>query len=387
MNQEKGLMREFKLTSWAVENKTTVFFLTFIMVVLGITGYMGLPKEAFPEVKIPTVFVSTPYPGNSPENIEKLVTRPLEKEINTIAEVDKISSNSAQDYSMIIVEFKSDIEVEDALQEVKDAIDRSKSELPTDLDQDPLASEMDMGAQPIMNINLYGDYTPEQLKDYAEDLKDEIERLSEISDVNLKGIEEKEVKINLDIYKMNAMKLSFNDVAQAVGNRNVTMSAGSVKGSGQEIALKVDGEFKTVEEIENVIVKDENEEIVYLRSILASPIVLAPKEKESYARFDGKNVVVLDVIKGSGENLLAASDKITDILTEAHETELLPENLKYTVTLDMSDQTRAQVENLENSIISGVILVVGVLLFFLGTRSSYSWELQYQCRCFYHLWY
>lgn len=365
--QKKKTTREFGVTSFAVDNRTTIFVLTIIIFVMGLVAYTSMPKEAFPEVKLPTISVSTPYPGNSPENIEKLITRPLEKEINGISSADKITSNSVQDYSSIIVEFATDMDVEEALQEVKDAIDRAKSELPTDLDQDPLANEIDFGEFPIMFINLSGEYSLKELKGYAEELKDDVEDLQEISKVNIRGIEEEEVKINLDAHKMSAVELSFQDVENAIRGRNVTMSAGNTKQDGVVTTLKIDGEFKSVKQIEDLIIKHEKGNIVYLRDILSSEIVLEPKEKESFARLDGQNVVMLDVVKGSGENILNASDQIRELTKEF---QARYKGLNIVISIDQSDQTRAQVSNLENSIYSGIILVVAVLLFFLGTRNA-----------------
>lgn len=368
--KNKQLLKMFGLTVLAINNRTTVFVLSFLIFIGGIIGYNSMPKESFPEVEFPTIFVSTPYPGNSPENVEKLITRPLEKEINTITGVDEIRSTSVQDFSMIIIEFQTDIEVDNALRDVKDAIDRSQNELP-ELDDDPQAEEINVAEFPIMNVNLFGDHSTDELNSYAEILEDRIEQLREISDVNIKGVEDKEVKVNLDVHKMTSLQLSFQDVANAIAGRNVTMSAGNVKKGGIETSLKIDGQFDDPSEIEDIIVKDENEKVVYLRDIISSPVVLAPKEKESFARFNHQNVVMLDVIKRSGQNLLSASDKISAILDEVRDGKTaIPEDVKVVVTLDQSDKTRAQVSNLENSIVSGVILVVLVLLFFLGTRNA-----------------
>lgn len=368
--QKSNVTREFGITSWAVDNRTTVFFMTFIIVVAGLAGYIMMPKEAFPEVKLPTIYVSTIYAGNSPENIEKLIARPIEKEVNGISGVKKITSSSIQDFSAIIVEFETDVDVEEALQEVKDAIDIAKKDLPSDLDTDPVANEINMAEGPIMNINLFGDHSSEEIKEYAELLKEKVEDLPQISRVELKGVDDKEVVVDLDVYKLTSLKLSFNDVANAIKGRNVSMSAGAFKNKGQEISIMINGEFDDVKEIEDLVIKSEKQEIVYLRNVLASPVKLQTKEKESYARFAGDNVVMLDVIKGSGENLLAASDNIEKLIEEVKENHLIPSDIDIVITLDLSDQTRGQVSNLLNSIISGVILVVIVLLFFLGTRNS-----------------
>lgn len=372
-SNEQNIKREFPLTTWAVNNRTTVFFITVIILFAGYLSYVSMPKEAFPEVTLPTIYVGTPYPGNSPEDIENLITRPLEKEINTISNIKKISSNSVQDMSTIIIEFESDVDPELALREVKDAVDKKKQDLPTDLDNDPIVDDVNMGEFPIMFINLSGDYSKEQMKDYAEILEDLIEDIDEISEVNIRGVDEKEVKIDLDLHKMMAMELSFTDVSNAIRGRNVTISAGNVKNGGFEQSIKVNAEIDDVSELNDIIVKHEKGNIVYLKDILADTIRFEAKEMESYATFNKQGVVKLDVIKGSGKNLIAASDSINALLERVKSpnyTGDLPADLNYTITIDQSDDTRAQVSNLENSIISGVILVVLVLLFFLGTRNS-----------------
>lgn len=376
MDDNKKVIREFGLTTWAINNRTTVFFLTFIIVIMGMFGYKQLPKEAFPEVALPNVYVGTPYPGNTPENVEKLITEKLEKEINTISGIKKLKSNSIQDMSTIFVEFESTVLASDALREVKDAVDKAKSELPNDLDNDPIVDDINMSEVPIMYINMYGPYGSDTLKTFAEYLEDQIEGLEEISEVHIRGVEEKEVKIYLDKHKLQAMELNFNDVASAIDKRNSDVSGGNIKVDGVERQVMFNGQIKDLKELENLIIKQEKGRAIRLREVLSSEtrIVLAEKEKESFARFEGKNVVQLEVIKGSGKNLLSASDKINKIIKASQDVKNtsspIPSDVGMTITLDQSNQTRSQVANLENSIISGVILVVLVLLFFLGTRNS-----------------
>lgn len=387
--QEKKLIRSFGLTNWSVNNRTTVFFLSLVIFVAGLLAYNGMPKEAFPEIVLPTIYVGTPYPGNSPDDIENLITRPLEKEINSIAGIKKISSSSIQDMSTIIVEFESDIDPGKALLEVKDAVDKTKQDLPSDLDNDPIIDDINFGEFPIMFINISGNYSLDKLKEYAELLQDMMEDVDEIREAAIRGIDEKEVKIDLDVHKLAAVELSFNDVANAISARNTTMSAGSVKRDGFVQSMKVEGEIKNIEELYDIVVKNEKQQIVYLKELLADDIVLEAKESESFASFTiilpsdkvkktgevfkQQATLKIDVIKESGKNLIMASDQINSILSMVTDPDYagkLPNDLEYTVTIDQSDQTRAQVDNLENSIISGVILVVLVLLFFLGTRNS-----------------
>ncbi len=365
--QEKKIDKQFKLTTLSLKNRTTVFVLTAIIVLFGVNTYITLPKESYPEVKQPIVYVGTPHPGNSPIDMENLITRPIEKEINTIAEVDNIKSTSVQDYSTIIVEFTPETDIEDALTKVKDAVDRAKPELPTDLDQDPNVFEMNFSEFPVMNINLSGNYSLEELNEYAEYLEDEIEKLSEISKVEIRGVDEKEVRIKVDPYQLEARLVSFSDIENAVRAENTTLSGGNILEDGVRRTLRVLGEFDDPNQLLDIVVKHEGGNIVYLRDI--AEVEFDYKEKENYARLRKDPVVMVDIIKRSGENLLIATDKINAILEDA-KTDVFPPDITISKTNDQSQMTRDLVNSLENNIISGVILVVLVLLFFLGTRNA-----------------
>ena len=366
-NDTKRIARNFGLSSLSVNNKSTVYVLTFIITIMGLISYNSMPKESFPEIVIPEIYIGTSYRGNSPIDIENLVTRPIEKELNTVSGIDKILSTSIQDYSTIIAKFNTDISVEEALRKVKDAVDKSKKELPTDLDQEPNIFELNFSEFPIMNINLSGDFSMEKLKDYAETLEDKIEKLPEISKVDIRGSMDKEVKIDVDIHKMEALKISFNNIAGAISAENQTISGGNIKTDNLERNIRIIGEYTNLEQIKSTIIKHEKGNIVYLENI--ADITFDYEERKSYARQNTQPVVMLDIVKRSGTNLLDASDKIKEIV-KTSQTAILPENLEISITNDQSDQTRSQLNNLENSIIFGVILVVLVLLFFLGLRNA-----------------
>ncbi len=365
-----SVAKEFGLSSLSIDNKTTVYVITAIIVLAGLLSYFSLPKENFPEVVMPEIYINTPYPGNSPTEIEKLISQPLEKELNGISGVDKISSTSVEGFSSVKVLFNFDITPDDALLKVKDKVDIVKADpdFPKDLPADPnvFASNMSEFA-PVMNINLSGDYPVEDLERYAERLEDEIEKVPEINKVELRGITDKEISIEVNPMAMQSREISFNDIAQAIQQENMTISGGDIVQDNFRRAVKVEGRFKSPEEISDVIVKRENQEVVYLHEI--AEVRFREKDKESYAREFNRSVVMLDVFKRSGENLLSASDQIAEIVKNAKE-EYLPENLNVSITNDQSDATRTQVDELVNSIIFGVFLVVGVLLFFLGLRNA-----------------
>ena len=366
--KEDKVKREFKLTTFALNNKNTVFLLLFILVAFGFYSYRSLPKELFPEIYFPTVIVQTMYPGNPPIDIENLITRPIEKELESIRGIKKITSNSLQDVSSIFVEFNTNVEINEALQEVRDAVDKSKSELPNDLLDDPYISDIDFSEFPIISINLSGDYSLNELKNYSEYLEDEIESIFEISKVEISGLNEREVKINVDMHKLADFELSFNDIENAISSENVSMSGGDLRLGNTRRTIRVIGEFQDVKEMESIIVKHEHQDIVYLRDV--ADVIYGFADPDSYARLDRHPVVTLQVVKKGGENLLKATDEIFDIIEHARETKAIPDNLNITITNDQSDIIRKQLSNLENSMILGVIFVLLVLYFFLGIRNG-----------------
>jgi multidrug efflux pump subunit AcrB len=365
------IIKEFRLSSWAVNNKISVYVIIGIITFIGINSYDTMPKESFPEVKQPIVYINTAYPGNSPLDMENLVCRPIEKEINTISGLKKLTSTNIQDFSIIVAEFELSVKGEKAVLEVKDAIDRAKIDLPNDLPADPSVMEMDFSEFPVMNVNVSGDYPQNKLKEYAEHLQDEIENLSAISSVDITGLSEEELEVSIDRVKMEALEISLYDVESAIVNENVTMSGGDIKSiEGSNITrrnIRIDGEFKDWRDLENIIIKNEFQNIVYLRDI--GSVSFGQKEATSYARLNGNPVVTLDIKKKSGGNLIEAASSIQDIVKKA-KAGIFPKDLDVVITNDQSKMTKNMITNLENSIIMGVLLVVGVLVFFLGVRNS-----------------
>lgn len=363
-----SIIREFKITSLALKNRNTIFLLTLVIAVFGIITYNKLPKELFPELVIPTVLVQTPYPGNSPLDIENLITRPIEKEIETVYGIKELTSNSIQDASLVIVEFNTTVNIDDALQDVKDAVDKAKSDLPNDLVTDPMVMDIDVSEFPIININLSGDFSIEELKGYAEYLEDRIETIPEISKVNIKGIDEKEIKINVDLHRLEAYELSFYDIENAIITENISISGGEIRLGETRRSIRTIGEFTTVGEIEEIIVKQDNQNIVYLKDV--ANVIDGYAEPTNFARLDKAPVVSLQVVKKSGENLLSATNQIFAITEKAQASGAIPATMTLSYSNDQSEMIRLQLNNLENSMIMGVILVILVLFYFLGTRNA-----------------
>ncbi|MGQ0829127.1 MAG: efflux RND transporter permease subunit, partial [Bacteroidota bacterium] len=360
--------KEFKPSSWAIDNKISIYVFTIILCFAGINAYNKLPKESFPDIVVPTIFVNTVYVGTSPTNIENLVTKPIEKQLKSISGVKKLHSTSMQDVSAIMVEFNTDVDVAVAKQKVKDAVDKAQTDLPKDLTRQPNVIELAFSDMPIMYINIAGKMDLNKLKNYADDLKDNIEGLKHISKVVMVGDLEREIQINVDMYKMQAATLSLGDIERAVRFENMNISGGLVPMDGMKRNLSVQAEFKTVEEIKNLVINSPSGARLYLKDI--AEVIDSHKEQESYARLEGKNVITLNIVKRPGENLIEASDKISGIIKEMQDAKRLPQEVKINITGDQSEQTRSTLHDLINTIIIGFILVTLILMFFMGVTNA-----------------
>lgn len=370
--KKKNINKEFGLSSWAINNKTTIYVMMVIILFLGISAYFSMPRESFPEIKETKIYVSSVFPGNTAEDIEKLITTPLEDKLKTLSNVVKINSTSQEDVSSIVVEFDEDIDVEFAKQKVKDEIETETSgedwPIFNGAKVEPNVFALSMSEEmPILNINISGDYPIGKLKEYGEYLEDEIENLPEIKKVDIRGAQIREVEVAVDIYKMMAAKVSFNDIIGAINNGNVTMSAGNLIASGQRRTIRVIGEITDPSDLENFVVKSDNSSPIYLKNIAA--VYFKEKERTTYAREFGNPVVMLDVKKRAGKNMVEAAEKIK-IIVEKAKKNIFPSNLKVTIANDQSSKTIGQVDDLVNNILFGIILVVTVLMFFLGFKNA-----------------
>ncbi len=354
--------KEFKLTNIALRNRTTIYIFTVILVIFGVMQYNSTPKEKFPEIVFPYFMIGTIHPGTSPADVENLITHPIEKHLKGIDGVKQIVSNSIQDYSSIFIEFELSADEIQAYLDVKQAVDDARSELPTDLFQDPEISRIDLSEIPILFINLSGDIGLVKLKELAEKLQDEIEALEEITRADIAGALDREIQINVDLYKMQAAGLSFNSIINAIASENVTVSAGQIDTDGMKRNLRAVGEFQSVKEIADILLQDG----ITVKDV--AEVVDGFKDRESYARLNGQDVITLNIIKKSGKNLIFAVDKIKAIVAEFEKS--APENLLITLTGDTSTQTRNSVSDLFNTVILGFIVVVFVLMFFMGEANA-----------------
>ena len=366
----KEKFKEFGPTSWSITNKTSIYLLMLFISLGGIYQFLTLPKEQFPEIVIPTMYVQTIYVGNSPKDIENLVTRPIEKQIKSISgvKINKFNSVSQQDFSAITVEFSTDVKPDIALQKVKDAVDKAKTDLPNDLTQQPRVIEVNFSEQPIMYVNLSGNYNLVQLKKYADDLKDKLESVSQINRVDLVGAPEREFQINVDNYRLQSAGITFDDITAAIQRENLDLSGGLLDVGNMKRNLQLKGQLKSASDIANIIVRNTSGAPIYLKDV--ANIKDTVKNNESFARLDGKNVLTLNIIKRSGENLIETSDAVKKIVEEAEKTDL-PKDVKAVISGDQSIRTKSSFTDLVNSIVIGFILVLVVLMFFMGVTNAF----------------
>lgn len=364
--------KEFGISSWAVDNRVTVYIITFVIVLLGTISYITMPREDFPEIIENKIFITSVYPGNAAEDVEKLVTKPLEKRIKNISGVQKVTSSSYQDYSMIIAEFDDKYTVDQAKQKTKDESDMVKAsndwpKMDNGAKVEPTIFNINIAEEvPILNINVKGDYPAQTLKDYAKLIKDDVEDIEEIKKVDILGVGDKEVEIAMDMYKMAAASVSFDDVQRAIQGENMTVSGGNIENGSKKSNIRVIGEFKSPDELNYVIVKSFGGAV---RLGDVAEIKFKEKEKTTFARESGKEVVMISIKKRSGKNMIHAIEKIKEKVEELQKSGI-PKDISIEYTGDQSHRVEHAVDELSNHIIFGIILVMLVLMFTMGLRNS-----------------
>jgi multidrug efflux pump len=383
----KDLGKQFGPSSWAIENKTAVYVMVFLITVLGLVSYNNLPKENFPDIAQDKVFITTQFIGQSPQNIEILVTRQIEKKLKSLKGLKKVTSNSYQNVSIITCEFNGNIKIKDAKIDVKEAVDKATPDLPQNDNnlKESTISDINVADLPILYINISGNYDLKKLKEYADNLKDDIESYKEISKVDEIGALKPEIQVNVDLNKMTAAQISYGDIIMAIGNENIITSAGTFKVDGMQRAIDIKQDFKNADEVKAMVIRNPKGQAIYLRDI--ADVKDSFHEQESYARLKNpndnnfKSVITLAVSKRAGENLIEASDKINELIVQKQKT-IFPKGLNIVVTGDQSDKTRTTINDLVNTIIIGFILVTIILMFFMGTTNALFVALSVPLSCF-----
>lgn len=362
-------IKEFFASSWAIDNKTVIYVITVFLLIAGLYSYEKLPKEQFPDIVVPTIYVQTTYVGASPKDMENLITKPIEDELKSVKDIKKVTSTSVENFSSIVVEFTTKVSTETAKQRVKDAVDKAKPKLPNSaLRKEPQVQEIDFSEFPIMYVNISGDYSLDKLKQYAELLEEKIEGFPEIRRVDIIGALDREIQINVDKFKMEAANISFGDIERAIGSENITIPGGVIQLDAVRRSVNISGEFKDVEAIKNIVISSGAGGNIYLKDI--AEIKDGFKEQESFARMNGKAVITLNIIKKGGENLISAADKVKELVKTLQAENKLPKGLAVDFTGDQSKNTKITLHDLINTIIIGFVLVTVILMFFMGVTNA-----------------
>lgn len=354
-----------RIADTSLANRSTVFFLLAAVIILGLTAWQTMPREASPDITIPLIIVSTPYPGASPADVESQVTRLVERELQGLEGLKKLTSISQESASVVYAEFVSGTDIDNALQKVRDRVDRAKVDFPDDTEE-PLLQEINFSDFPIIQVNLSGDVGPAILKDLAETLKDELEALRGVLRVNLVGGLEREVRVEVDPERLRLHGLSLNDVVTAVGRENVSIPGGDMDLGDQTFAIRVPGEVSDPARIADFVIKSRRGLPVFVRDV--AQVRFAFKDRESFARINGQESVALSVQKRQGSNIIEVVDLVKKAVAEAQPR--FPAGVQVTILGDQSKDINKIVKDLENNILSGLTLVVLVLLFALGLRNA-----------------
>jgi len=354
-----------KITDLSIDHRTTVFALVVILVILGAYTYRSLPREAFPEVEIPVVMVTTNFAGVSPKDMEGNVTIPLENKLKGLDDVEEMKSVSAEGVSTISIEFTPDVDIEDALQKVRDKVDEALPEMPEDID-DPVIQEISVSDFPVVYVNVSGELPLSKLKAVADDLEDRIEVIAGVLDADVIGGLEREIRVELDFDRLSAYDIPVADLLSVIRRENENITGGSIEMDDAKFSVRVPGEFVSPAQIRNIVLTMRDGKPIYVTDV--ARVVDTYKDQTSRSRLNGRECVSIAVKKRSGENIIRVVEAVKELLDEARPT--LPKGVILSVSNDISKTVCILVSDLENNILSGFILVVGVVLLFMGFRNS-----------------
>ena len=354
------------LNEGAQRRQPLVMVSLLLIIVAGLYSYVKLPREAAPDIQIPYIFVTTTYEGVAPEDMEKLVTIPLERKLKGLEGVEELTSQSDDGKSTIAIKFLPSIDIDDALQKVRDKVDQASGDLPSDLEDDPLVTEMNFSDMPIIQVVLSGPFSLKRLKVFAEGLEDRFESIPGVLDARIIGGLEREIHVEFDLDRVGAYRVPFTSMLQAVERGNVNMPGGYMDIGDMRYQVRVPEDFRSPAEIDSIVAFVRDGKPVYLRDVAA--IRDHYKDPTSLSRLNGENAVTLQVVKRSGENIISINDRIGAVVEEMRLQ--LPPTLTISLTADMAEDIRSMVTDLENNILTGLILVLCVVLIFIGGRSA-----------------
>ena len=354
------------LNRLALKRQITVLALLVVIVIAGLYSYATLPRESFPDITIPYVFVTTTYEGVSPEDMEELITIPIERKLKGIDDVEEIRSTSAEGISTVAIKFMPNVDLDDALQKVRDKVDQAEGDLPAELQDDPVIKEVNFSDMPVIRVILSGPFSLRRLQHLAEDMQDRLESIPGVLEARLTGGLEREIHVEFDLDRVRAYNVPFSNIVASLTNSNVNMPGGSMDFGEGKYLVRVPEDFQHPSEIFSIVAFVRDGKPVYLRDI--ATIKDAHKDPLTRSRINGQKSVSIGVLKRSGENIVRVTDEVKRVVNDMRPE--LPQTLQIDLTADQSNDVRLLVADLENNIISGLILVLAVIFFFIGGQSA-----------------
>jgi multidrug efflux pump len=356
----------FPIVDTAVRKRISIVVLCILIFAFGFISYYSMPRELIPDINIPYIFVSTSYPGVAPVDIEQSITIPIENKLRGLKGVKEISSSSIEGMSFIIIEFVAGTDIDDVLPKTKDKVDMARQELPSDLENDPVVSEINVSDMPIITLALSGPAGLVRLKEVAEDLEEEIEAVSGVLEATVTGGLEREIRVEPYPDKLAYYGISIVGLQAVIANENLNVSGGSIRMGDGRFQLRVPGEFQTPDEIYGLIVGTHNGNPVYLKDV--ARVADGFKDETGRARLNGEETISIQIQKRSGENIIEIAKRVDEIIEQSKPT--WPAGTNITKLLDYAEEINDMVIELENHMVTGLILVVAVLFFAMGIRNA-----------------
>jgi multidrug efflux pump len=350
----------------ALTRNRTVLSLLFFLLIAGFYSYVNIPKESSPDINLPIIYISMSLEGISPDDSERLLLRPMEQELSSIEGVKDIKSTGYTGGGFVILEFQAGFDKDTALDDVQTAVDKAKGELPDTLDRDPSVSEVNFSLFPVLVVTLSGDIPERTLVKVAQNLQEKIESIGTVLDAKISGDREELVEIIVDPVLLESYGLKGADILQFFNRSNRLVAAGNLDTGVGSFAVKVPGLFEGASDILDMPLRTEGDSVIRVRDV--AQIRQTFKDAQNFARINGERAVALNVVKRTGENIIETIEAVRSVVEE--ESQYWPSGLKVIYTLDQSDDIRTRLSDLQNNMISAVLLVMIVLIAVMGVRAA-----------------
>ena len=347
-------------------NSTKTLILIFVFIIIaGIFSYSSLPREADPDISLPVIYVSLAHEAISPDDSERLLVKPMEKELKKIEGVKKMSSTSYLGGGNIILEFDAGFNSEKALNDVRVKVDNVKNKLP-DETKEPRVSEVNLSRFPVLTVAISGKIEPRLLIEISKRISDKIEGLSEVLEVKTIGEREREIEVLVNPITVKAYGLTTNDVIESLKRENILIPAGTLSNQTGSFNIRIPGLFEDRQDLLNIPIQSNAESSIKLGKI--ATIVDSFKRPKGYARNNGENAIILEISKRTGENIIYTINKIKAVVKK--EVQLSDKIINVEFFQDESKSINTMISDLENNVILAVLLVLLIVIFWMGLHSA-----------------